>query len=564
VTPLTVFLDTETTGTNPRKDRLVAVGFALGEHPPRALLHDRDRELIQRVLSLEDALFVGHNVGFDMHFLEAHGYRLPDPARWEDTMLLAYVNGTNGERMRGNIALAKLTKRLIEAGELPDTILAPEAEIKRWRRAARAAATREGRRPPELGDAPEVLLRPYLAADVFETRAVHAHYVRAGDQHELLELERALAPVIYAAEQRGAPIDVQAAREVCTTSAAKLVELRNHLFELAGKPFLLNSAPQIEQALRARGVDLSRAQRTRTDKLAISADALELIDDELTATLLEHRAERVFHDLLDRLVKFTVDGRVYTSFRQNGAETGRMSSGQPNLQNIPASDLRARYTICAGPGRMLVGCDMDNIELRVLAHYAAGGELERALQEGDLHQRTADGFGIDRATAKTLNYGILYGAGADRVGKILGLEHAEAKRARDQWYRLWPEIGRLKRRLKRQIRRYGYIETLAGRRHYAENADHRTLNYLIQGSAADLFKCAAIELHALGVPMIMFIHDEIVAEVPQAEAGFTARLLEEALARGMGRVEHLVAKAQVADRWSDFKEPGWAPEPRAA
>jgi DNA polymerase-1 len=209
---------------------------------------------------------------------------------------------------------------------------------------------------------------------------------------------------------------------------------------------------------------------------------------------------------------------------------------------------------------VLVGCDLDNIELRVLAHYAPGGELERALAEGDLHQRTANDFGIDRATAKTLNHGILYGAGANRVGKILGLEHREAKLARDRWHELWPEITRLKARLGRQIRRRGYIETIGGRRHYADTANHRTLNYLIQGSAADLFKGALIELHALGVPMILLVHDEVVAEVPEQEAAFTARLLEEVLARGMGRVEHLVAHAQVAERWSDFKEPGYCPE----
>jgi len=261
-----VFLDVETTGLNPRADRLVLVGFDGGGGPVFGR-HSADRDLIQGFLDL-DATFVGHNVNFDMHWLEASGYRIPSPERWRDTQLLAHVAGIDGERKGGNTALASLTKRLIAAGELPEGILEPEAAIKRWLLGARRAARKEGRRRPEKGDAPAPLLRSYLAADLTCTRAVARHYGAAlNGQANVLELERRCAPAVYAAERRGAPIDITAAEAVIEQSTAKLGDLEARLHHAAGQPFNLNSAAQIEHALLGRGVDLSGARRTPTGKL---------------------------------------------------------------------------------------------------------------------------------------------------------------------------------------------------------------------------------------------------------------------------------------------------------
>jgi DNA polymerase family A len=187
-------------------------------------------------------------------------------------------------------------------------------------------------------------------------------------------------------------------------------------------------------------------------------------------------------------------------------------------------------------------------------------ELERAFAEGvDLHQRTADELGVTRDVGKTLNYATLYGAGAPRIATTLGIETEQARAILDRWFGLYPEVGKLKWQLSRAVRKRGYIRSAGGRRHHFEQPNHMMLNRLISGSCAEIFKVALVELHALGVPMILLVHDEIVAEVDEHEADFTARLLEEALARGMGRVDHLVAHAQVAQRWSDFKEPGYVP-----
>ena len=277
--------------------------------------------------------------------------------------------------------------------------------------------------------------------------------------------------------------------------------------------------------------------------------------------LLAYREEKKLADYVAGLFRHTHGDRLYGIFRQLGTETGRMSSSSPNLQNIPKSDLRVRYVIRAREGHVLVDADQDNVELRVLAAYAPGGELERAFAEGvDLHQRTADELGVARDVGKTLNYATLYGAGAPRIAKTLSIEVEQAKEILDRWYALYPEVGKLKWQLARAVRKRGYIRSAGGRRHYFEQPNHMMLNRLISGSCAEIFKAALIELHEAGVPMVLLVHDEVVAEVPEDRADHVAGLLERALARGMGRIEQLVAHAQVAERWSDFKDPGYTPE----
>jgi DNA polymerase-1 len=241
-----------------------------------------------------------------------------------------------------------------------------------------------------------------------------------------------------------------------------------------------------------------------------------------------------------------------------------MSSNRPNLQAIPKSDLRVRYVIKAGRGRVLVGADLDNVELRVLAAYAPGGALERAFAEGvDLHQQTADACGVDRDTGKRLNYLTIYGGGVPLVARILDIDRDQAGEILNRWYRLYPEVGRLKARLANTVRRRSYLLSIAGRRHYFEQPNHLLLNRLVSGSAAELFKLGIIRMHQLATPMCLFVHDEVVCEVAEDDADRVSRLLEAELTRDISRpgvrIENLVAKATIAERWSDFKQPGWAP-----
>ena len=560
----TVYLDTETTGLDPRTDRLVAIGFAIDDSPVFTLRHDRDREVVQRVLAL-DATFAGHNVGFDLHFLEASGYQLPDPERWLDTQVVAHIAGSGGERLPGGTMLSNLTRRLIKAEILDSEILDPERELDRWLSTARTAATRAGRPRPEKGDAPDPLLVPYLTADVQCTRAVARHYGRrVNGQDSVLALERACAPAVWATERRGAPVDAAAAYEIQNASAVKLAALRTRAFELAGKQFPLRSALQIEEALAARDVDVAALPHTKTGKLAISKQALEGVDDELTRVLLAFMAEDKFHGTFIKLLHSINAGRVHTSFKQVGTITGRMASGHPNVQNLPASDLRARYVIAAAPGNVLVACDLSNVELRILACYAPGGRLEQALRDGiDLHEQVAGTLGISRDTAKAINYAMTYGGGARLISDKLGIERPVASALLSRYFSTYPEIRQLEDKLQRTVRQRGFLVSIGGRRHFYDRPDHTLINRLVSGGAADLFKLAVTRLHAASVPMILLVHDEVVAEVPEDQADATAALLEAELARGARRgsavIDGLAAEAVVVERWSQVKDADWTP-----
>ena len=557
---MVVYIDSETTGLDPRADRLVLVGFAIDDGEPVCLRHDGDADVIQQLLEL-DAGYCAHNAAFDFAFLQHAGYRIPPPARWIDTVLIAHVAG---ERKAGQTRLLSLTRKLVDEELLPAGILKPEEAVKTWLRTARREAKREGRCRPEKGDAPTHLLNPYLAADVTATRAVHRRYgAQINGQGRVLELEQRCLAAIYAAQQRGVPLDLEAAAELRNRTETIVGDLRALLFEQAGRAFNPNASRQIEAVLAEQGADLSDAPRTpRTAQIQFTAGTLAELEHPLAETLLEWRGQKKLLDYVVGLFRHAHGSRLYGTWRQLGTATGRMSSGSPNLQNIPRSTLAVRWTIAAGEGRTLVGADLDAVELRVLAAYAPGGELERTFAEGrDPHAQTAGSLGITRDEAKTLNYAILYGAGVPRVSSQLGIEQTQGRRILARWYATYPEVTLLKAQLARRIQRRGFLTTVGGRRHYFDEPNHLLLNRLISGSCADLFKQTVVDLHELGMPCVLLVHDEIVAEVPEDQAELAGEQLEAALIRGTELITNLAAGSESHHRWSQFKDPDYVPAP---
>ena len=549
-----VVFDTETTGLDCRSDDLRLVCFARGMHY-EVLEHPGDQERIQRWLEL-DLPYVAHNIGFDLGFLEQHGYRLPPPERWHDTTLIVHVAG---RRLPGQTALKAIARSHVKEGELPESLLAPEQELNGWLRQARRQARKNGRRLPQLGDAPRRLLDPYLRSDVQLTQWAHGHYgARLNGQGPILDLERRLLPAVYATEQRGVPIDVGAAKAFRRETKEGVKRLLDRVRELAGNAHLNpQSTRQVEDAFTLRSVDLSGLPRTeKTKQLMLTAQTLESIDDDLARALLELRAEKKMADYAEGLFRHAHGDRLYGTFRQVGTTTGRMSSGNPNLQNFPKEDSRIRHLIRAGEGKTLVGADLDSVELRLLAYYAPGGALEASFANGtDPHQQTADAVGVSRDEGKRINYAILYGAGAPRIAQILGCDRGEAKAVLDRWYRAYPEVGRLKHRIGKRLDECGYVTTVLGRhQHVPPELRYRALNYLISGSAADLFKLAAIELHEAGLEAVLYVHDEIVLEADVGEAEDAANQLSAVLTSGAGKVRGLRATAATASRWSECKE----------
>ena len=253
-----IVLDCETTGLDPRADELKLACFALGQHF-EVLAHPADHDRIQEWLD-QDCPYIGHNLGFDLAFLEHAGYRIPPPERWHDTTLIAHVAG---RRLPGQTALKAIARDAVKEGDLPEALLAPEQELKGWLRQARREAKKAGRRLPQLGDAPRRILEPYLRSDVQLTQWTHGHYgARLNGQGPLLDLERRLLPAIYATERRGVPIDVEAAKAFRQETRTGVRRLLARVRELAGEEdFNPASTQQVERALLGRAAPSSPASR---------------------------------------------------------------------------------------------------------------------------------------------------------------------------------------------------------------------------------------------------------------------------------------------------------------
>ena len=397
-----IALDTETTGLDPRADRLVLVGVAGDGGEPLVLRHDDDRELIQAAARHRRARSSATTSASTWRSSRHAGYRIPPPERWDRH------RADRARRRRApagpDQAAARSPRNLIELGELPGRHRSsPRTRSTRGcaraRRAARKERTAGG---PEKGHAPRDLLDPYLR----RRRRLHARRARllrrraSTARTRSCELERRCMPAVYAAEQRGVPLDLDAAHELRDRTARNVARPARPLFELAGRTFNVNSARQIEQALRDRGVDLDEvprtpragqlpmltAQRSKRHRRRAGAHAAGLPRREEARRLRRTACSQHTHG-----------DRLYGAFHQVGTDTGRMSSSRPNLQNIPKHRPRVRYVIAAGDGKTLVGADLDNVELRVLACYAPGGALERrSATASTCTSRPRTRVGVDR------------------------------------------------------------------------------------------------------------------------------------------------------------------------
>ena len=286
-----VVLDTETTGLDPRADRLVMAGFAIDDDDPVALEHPRDADLIQRFLDL-DADFAGHNLGFDLHFLECHGYRVPEPGRWIDTMIVAHVAG---ERLPGQTALRRLTtaarrgpgaRRGDPGARRADQAVAyAPSGAGRGRRDARAP--RRGMRPGTCS--PRICtLTCAPPGRCCATTAARSTARGRCSSSSGAACRRSTRSRGVASRSTSTP-----PRELRDHTETTVGDLRARLFELAGGPFNLNAARQIERAMAERGADLAAVPRTpKADLPMFTADSLAAIDDELARTLLNYRAEK--------------------------------------------------------------------------------------------------------------------------------------------------------------------------------------------------------------------------------------------------------------------------------
>lgn len=535
--------DTETTGLDYMQAEIVGVSFAVtaGEAAYVPFAHDypgapqqlaRDDVLGQLKALLEDPqrLKIGQNLKYDMNVLARYGITLDGIGF--DTMLESYVLDSTATRHDMDSLAAKyLDHTTIKYQDV----------------------TGKGAKQITFAQVPLEQAAPYAAEDADVTLRLHQtlwpQLMRVPRLAQLLqEIEMPLLPILSLIERTGVRIDSAMLGEQSHALGERLEELEEKAHELADQAFNLGSPKQIGEIMYDK---LGLPVLAKTPKGAPSTaeavlEQLAAAGHALPAVILQHRSlAKLKSTYLDKL-PLMVDansGRVHTSYHQAVAATGRLSSSDPNLQNIPIrteEGRRIRQAFIAEPGYRIVAADYSQIELRIMAHLSGDAGLRKAFAEKmDVHRATAaEVFGIapeqvsneQRRSAKAINFGLIYGMSAFGLAKQLGIERAAAQHYVERYFERYPGVKVFMERTREQARQQGYVETLDGRRLYlpdimARNAQRRAgaertaINAPLQGTAADIIKRAMIGVQdwlrtAESRPrMIMQVHDELVFEI---------------------------------------------------
>jgi DNA polymerase-1 len=538
--------DTETTSLNYMEAQIVGVSFAL--EPGRAayvpLAHDYlgapeqlDREAVLAKLKplLEDEAQakVGQNLKYDANVLANYGITLRG-IRF-DTMLESYVLDSTATRHdMDSLALKYLGHKTIHfvdiAGKGAKQLTFNQIKLE------------------EAG--------PYAAEDADITLRLHQTlYPRLQQEGELgavlADIEIPLVPVLSRIERQGALISRELLLAQSAELGARLVELQGRAYELAGQEFNLGSPKQLGEILFTK-LELPVTKKTPTGAPSTAEEVLaELaLDYPLPKLLLEYRSlsklKSTYTDKLPEMINLRT-GRVHTSYHQAVAATGRLSSSDPNLQNIPIrteEGRRIRQAFIAPEGYRILAADYSQIELRIMAHLSGDEGLLKAFKEGlDVHRATAaEVFEIDleevsgdqRRKAKAINFGLIYGMSAFGLAKQLHLGRNEAQQYIERYFERYPGVQEYMDRTRALAKEQGYVETLFGRRLHlpeinarnkmrVQAAERTAINAPMQGTAADIIKRAMLEVDSWlrteqpDARMIMQVHDELVFEVAQAE-----------------------------------------------
>jgi DNA polymerase-1 len=572
--------DTETTSLNYMVAEIVGVSFAVeaGTAAYVPLAHDypgapeqlsRDEVLAQLKPILEDESKgkLGQHLKYDANVLMNHGITLRGIR--EDTMLESYVLDATGSRHDlDTLALKYLGQRTIHFEDIAG----------------------KGAKQITFNQVPVEQAAPYAAEDAEVTLRLHAVLsarleVEPSLQQLYRELEVPLVPVLSRIERNGTLVSRDQLAAQSTELGQRMLALEAKAHELAGGPFNLGSPKQLGEILFNR-LELPVLKKTPKGAPSTAEEVLaELaLDYPLPAVLMEYRSlsklKSTYTDKLPGMID-PKTGRVHTSYHQAVTATGRLSSSDPNLQNIPIrteEGRRIRQAFIAAPGCKIVAADYSQIELRIMAHLSQDPGLLAAFAEGlDVHSATAaEVFAVDieqvsvdqRRKAKAINFGLIYGMSAFGLAKQLGIGRQEAQQYIDVYFARYPGVADYMARTRALAHEKGYVETLKGRRLYlpeinARNrqrqqaAERTAINAPMQGTAADLIKLAMLAvdawIHSSGVDarLMMQVHDELVFEVADdAVAGLSEKVA--ALMSDIGWLDvPLVVEVGTGDNWDE-------------
>ncbi|MBQ8065372.1 MAG: DNA polymerase I [Prevotella sp.] len=565
-------LDTETTSTSPIDAELVGLSFAIKEHEAFYVPIPAEREEALRIVNIFKPLYedprilkIGQNLKYDLEVL--HNYDVELKGKMWDTMIAHYLIQPELRHNMDYMAEVYLHYKTIHIDEL----IGPK-----------------GRNQRSMRDLSPTLVYEYACEDADITLQLKNKLEPELKKHECEELfyqiEMPLMPVLAEMEMNGVCLDTESLAETSKQFIARMNDIEQRIYELAGQHFNIASPKQVGEILFDKLKIVEKAKKTKTGQYVTSEEVLQQLRNkhEIVADILEHRGLKkligTYIEALPKLINPRT-GHIHTSFNQTITATGRLSSSDPNLQNIPIrgeDGKEIRKAFIPEPGCLFFSADYSQIELRVMAHLSKDENMIRVFREGkDLHAATAANIykkSIDEVTrdertkSKRANFGIIYGINVFGLAERLDIPRDEAKMLIDGYFETFPQVHDYMEQSKEVARQKGYVTTLFGRRRYLPDinsanstvrgfAERNAINAPIQGTAADIIKVAMIHIYErfkkenIKSKMILQVHDELNFSVYPEEKEKVERIVIEEMQNAFQMCVPLVADSGFGNNW---------------
>lgn len=568
-----VCFDTETSSLDKIDNNIVGFSFSYKAHHGYYVACPDNFEEAQRLLHIFKPVFesetitkILQNVKFDLSILRMYGLDLKGPIF--DTMLAHYLIEPDLRHGMDFLSGVYLNYEPISI----ETLIG-----------------KKGKNQLSMRDVEIEKIKEYAVEDTditYQLKQKLAPQLEACEAEKLLfELEQPLVPVLADMEHEGVKINKQFLNDYSVELQIEITQLEKRIIELAGVDFNIASPKQLGEVLFDHLKLDPKAKKTKTGQYQTGEDVLQTLNEhEIVRCILEVRQlqklKSTYVDALPELINQTT-GRLHTSFNQAVAATGRLSSNNPNLQNIPIRTDKGREVrkafIARNEEYVLLSADYSQIELRIIASMANEEAMIDAFKQGiDIHTATAARvYGIEvkevtpeqRRNAKAVNFGIIYGQSAFGLSQSLGIPRKEAATIIDEYWKQYPNIKNYMNITINFAKEHGYVQTLMGRRRYLRDinsanftvrgfAERNAINAPIQGSAADMIKLAMINIHKrmqkegnLKSKMILQVHDELLFDVYKPEVEYMKQLVKEEMEKAMTLQVPVIAEAGVGDNW---------------
>ena len=565
-------LDTETTSTSAIDAELVGLSFSVEEHKAFYVPIPANREEALRIVNIfkplyedEHILKIGQNLKYDLEVLRNYDIELK--GKMWDTMIAHYLIQPELRHNMDYMAEVYLHYQTIHIDEL----IGPKGKNQR-----------------SMRDLSPTLVYEYACEDADITLQLKNKLepeLKKYDCEDLFyNIEMPLMPVLAEMEMNGVCLDTQSLAETSKQFTARMNEIEQRIYELAGEHFNIASPKQVGEILFDKLKIVEKAKKTKTGQYVTSEEVLQQLKNkhEIVADILEHRGLKkligTYIDALPKLINPRT-GHIHTSFNQTITATGRLSSSDPNLQNIPIrgeDGKEIRKAFIPEPGCLFFSADYSQIELRVMAHLSQDPQMIEVFREGkDLHAATAANIykkpieevtRDERTKSKRANFGIIYGITVFGLAERLDIPREEAKMLIDGYFQTFPQVHDYMEQSKETARQQGYVTTLFGRRRYLPDinsansvvrgfAERNAINAPIQGTAADIIKVAMIHIFQrfktenIKSKMILQVHDELNFSVLPEEKERVERIVIEEMQNAFQMQVPLVADSGFGDNW---------------